>query len=49
MHISQRTADVFKLKGINDPEDLFEFFTDKLYILLESMKKPVGSVDNKGY
>ena len=25
MHISQRTADGFNLKGIDDPEDLFDF------------------------
>ena len=48
IHISQRTADGFKLKGIDDPEDFFEFSADDLYNLFESMKKPVGSVDNKG-
>ena len=48
MHISQRTADGFKLEGIKDPEDLFELSADDLYSLFESMKKPVGSVDDKG-
>ena len=48
MHISQRTADSFKLEGIDDPEDLFDFSADDLYTLFESMKKPVGSVDDKG-
>ena len=47
MHISQRTSDGFKLGGIDDPEDLFDFSTDNLYSLFESMKKPVVSVDNK--
>ena len=47
MHISQRTADGFKLKGIADPENLFDFSADDLYSLFESMKKPVGSVDDK--
>ena len=47
MHISQRTADGFKLKGIDDPEDLFGFSAENLYSLLESMKNPVGSVDDK--
>ena len=48
MHISQLMDDGFKLKGINDPEDLFDFSADNLYSLFESMKKPVGSVNNKG-
>ena len=48
MHISQRTADGFKLKGIDDPEDLFDFSADDLYSLFKSTKKPVVSVDNKG-
>ena len=48
MHISQRTADSFKLEGIDDPEDLFDFSADNLYTLFESMKKPVGSFDDKG-
>ena len=48
MHISQRTADGFKLEGINEPEDLFDFSAEDLYSLLESMKKPVESVNNKG-
>ena len=48
MHISQRTADGFKLEGIDDPEDLFDFSVDNLYNLFESMKKPVGSVNDKG-
>ena len=48
MHISQRTADGFKLKDIDDPEDLFDFSADDLYSLFESMKNPVGSVDDKG-
>ena len=26
IHISQRTSDGFKLKGINDPEELFDFY-----------------------
>ena len=48
MHVSQRTADGFKLEDINDPEDLFYFSADDLYSLFESMKKTVGSADNKG-
>ena len=48
MHISQRTVDSFKIKGINDPEDLSDFSADNLYNLFKSMKKPVGSVDDKG-
>ena len=48
MHISQRTADGFKLEGIDDPEDLFDFSAEKLYNFFESTKKPVGSVDDKG-
>ena len=48
MHIYQRTADGFNIKGIDDPEDLFDFYADDLYSFLESMKKPVGSVDDKG-
>ena len=47
MHISQCTTDGFKLEGIDDPEDLFDFSADDLYNLFESMKKPVGSVDDK--
>ena len=42
MHISQRMAYCFMIKVIDDPEDLFDF-----YSLFESVKKPVGSVDNK--
>ena len=34
MHISQRTADGFKLKGIGDPEYLFDFSADNLYSFL---------------
>ena len=49
MHISPRTADGFKLEGINDSEDLFDFSADNLYSMFESMKKPVGFVNNKGY
>ena len=48
MHISQRTADGFNFKGIDDPEDLFDFSVYNLYSLFKSMKKPVGSVDDKG-
>ena len=48
MNISQRTANGFKLEGIDEPEDLFEFSADNLYSLFESMKNPVGSVDDKG-
>ena len=48
INISQGTADSFKLKGIDDPEDLFEFSADDLYSLFESMNKPVGSINNKG-
>ena len=48
MHISQRTTNGFKLEGIDDPEDLFDFSTENLYNLFESMKKPVVSVDDKG-
>ena len=48
MHIYQRTADGFNLEGIDDPEDLFDFSADDLYSLFESMKNPVGSVDDKG-
>ena len=47
MHISQRTANGFKLEGIDDPEELFDFSADNLYSLFESMKKPVVSVDDK--
>ena len=48
MNLSQRTADGFKLEGIDEPEDLFEFSAEDLYSLFESMKKPVGSVNDKG-
>ena len=48
MHISQRTAGGFKLEGIKDPEDLFDFSADDLYSLFKYMKKPVGSVNDKG-
>ena len=48
MHISQRTDDGFKIKGIDDPEHLFDFSANDLYSLFESMKNPVGSVENKG-
>ena len=48
MHISQNTADGFKLEGIDDPEDLFDFSVDDLYSLFKSMKNPVGYVDDKG-
>ena len=48
MHISQRTADGFKPEGIDDPEDLFDFSAEYLYSRFKSMKKPVGSVDDKG-
>ena len=48
MHISQRTANSFKIEGIDNPEDLFDFYAEDLYSMFESMKKPVGSVDNKG-
>ena len=48
MHISQRTGDGFKLKGINDPEDLFELSAEGLYTLFESMKNPVGFFNYKG-
>ena len=48
MHISQRTANGFKLEGIDNPEDLFDFSAEDLYSLFESMKNPVGSVDDKG-
>ena len=40
MHIYQRMADGFKLKVIDDPEDLFDFSADNLYNLFESTKKP---------
>ena len=33
MHISQRTADGFKLEGTANPEDLFDFSADDLYSL----------------
>ena len=33
MKISQCTADGFKLEGIDDPEDLFDFSADALYSL----------------
>ena len=48
MHISHSMANGLKLEGINDPEDLFELSADNLYILFESTKKPVRSVNNKG-
>ena len=48
MHISHCTANGFKLEGIDDPEELFDFSADNLYSLFESMKNPVGSVDDKG-
>ena len=48
MNISKRTANGFKLKGINDPEYLFDFSAEDLYSLFESMKNPVGSVFDKG-
>ena len=48
MHISQRTADGFKLEGIDDPEDLFDFSTDDLYSLFGSMKNPVRYVGDIG-
>ena len=48
MHISQCTSDGFKLDSIDDHEDLFDFYADDLYSLFEYMKKPVGSVDDKG-
>ena len=48
MNISQRTVDSFKLEGIKDPEDLFDFSADDLYSLFESMQKPVGSVEDHG-
>ena len=35
MHISQRTSDGFKLEGLDDPEDLFDFSVDNLYNLFE--------------
>ena len=48
MHITKRTTNGFKIEGINNPEDLFDFSADDLYSLFESTKKPVGSVDDKG-
>ena len=48
MHIYQRTADGFNIEGINNPEDFFDFSADELYSLFESMKRPVGYVDDKG-
>ena len=48
MHIFQCTADGFKLEGIDEPEDLFEFSADDLHNLFKSMKKPVRSVDDRG-
>ena len=48
MKISQRMSGGFKLEGIDDPEDLFDFSADDFYNLFESIKKPVGSVDDKG-
>ena len=48
MKISQHTADGFKLEGIDEPKDLFEFSANGLYNLFEAMKKPVGPVDDKG-
>ena len=38
MHIYQRTANGFKLEGIDDPEDLFDFSADDLYSLFKSMR-----------
>ena len=48
MHISKRTANGFKLEGIDDPEYLFDFSAGDLYSLFVSMKNPVGSVNDKG-
>ena len=48
MYISQRTSEGFKLEGIDDPGDLFDFSAEDFYSLFEYMKKPVGSVDDKG-
>ena len=48
MHIYQRTANGFNIEGIDDPEDLFDFSAEDFYSLFESMKNPVGYVDDKG-
>ena len=47
MHISQHTSNNFNFEGFEDPEDLFDLFADDLYSLFESMKKPMGSVNDK--